>query len=230
LKLWSRPILYVASVGAHAALGAVVGSIPTAAHHDVVAISIVETKAAKAPVIAPPPEDPAPSPAAQARPPARAAVSKPATPPRQGTSAGGDSLSEFGVSLSGGTGVGVALPAAGGLSSADPVLESKTLTHVPRGAEPCSDLVGKPKVVSRSVPVYTAEARAASVSGKVRVELTVDDHGRVAAVRLVEKLGFGLDEAAVAAARAMTFEPPVRCGKTVSSTFKIGFSFAPSPT
>jgi protein TonB len=84
----------------------------------------------------------------------------------------------------------------------------------------------KPKVVSITQPAYTEDARAANIAGKVRVELTVDATGRVSSARVLEGLGHGLDEAALAAARAATFEPGTRCGKPAAATFVIAMRFA----
>ena len=107
--------------------------------------------------------------------------------------------------------------------------EAKTLSrgaHGPPTAE-CEEAPSKPKALSRPTPAYTEDARAAGVSGKVRVEITVDERGRVVSVRVLQGLGHGLDEAAIAAARAMTFEPALRCGKPTTATFRVGFNFAP---
>jgi len=61
--------------------------------------------------------------------------------------------------------------------------------------------------------------------GKAEAPLATVTH-----VRLIEGLGHGLDESAMAAARAMTFEAAQRCGRAVSATFKVGFTFSPSAT
>jgi protein TonB len=44
-------------------------------------------------------------------------------------------------------------------------------------------------------------------------------------VRVIKGLGFGLDEAAVAAAKQWTFKPATRCGKPVAYTVKPGVRF-----
>jgi periplasmic protein TonB len=75
-------------------------------------------------------------------------------------------------------------------------------------------------------PGYTEAARAALVEGKVRVQLTVDETGRVVSVKLLQGLGYGLDEAALAAARQAEFEPAMRCGKPASATFNISMRFS----
>ena len=43
---------------------------------------------------------------------------------------------------------------------------------------------------------------------------------------VLEGLGHGLDEVALTAARAATFEPGTRCGKPTSATFVIAMRFA----
>ncbi len=60
-------------------------------------------------------------------------------------------------------------------------------------------------------PEYTEEARAASIEGKVRVEITVDASGAIRSVKVLEGLGHGLDEAAVRAVEGATFEPAQQC-------------------
>jgi protein TonB len=75
-------------------------------------------------------------------------------------------------------------------------------------------------------PVYTDAARAAGVEGKVRVELTVDETGRVIDVKLIAGLGQGLDEAALSAARNASFSPAQRCGRPVRATFTIAMRFS----
>jgi protein TonB len=137
---------------------------------------------------------------------------------------------DFGLSLSNGAGGGLALPAASPALSPTPAATAKTLTRASRAhASPddCDEPPAKPKLLSRPTPAYTDDARAAGIAGKVRVEITVDEQGRVVSVTVLQGLGHGLDEAAVAAARGMTFEPAVRCGKYAAATFKVGFNFAP---
>jgi protein TonB len=77
-------------------------------------------------------------------------------------------------------------------------------------------------------PAYTDRAREAGVEGKVRIELTVDETGRVVSVKVLSGLGYGLDEAAVAAAQSATFEPAIRCGKPTRATFTISMRFSSS--
>ena len=47
-------------------------------------------------------------------------------------------------------------------------------------------------------------------------------------VRVLSGLGYGLDEAALAAAQSASFEPAVRCGKPARATFTISMRFSSS--
>jgi protein TonB len=84
----------------------------------------------------------------------------------------------------------------------------------------------KPRPKSIAQPAYTSSAREASVEGKVRVEVSVDEGGHVTGARLLAGLGYGLDEAALEAAKRAVFEPATRCGKPVSATFSIAMRFS----
>src|ERR1700722_11124777 len=227
-----RTQLLAISLGVHVALGLGLAAIPHRDAHEVIAISMAETKKAKAPAhVDPPPEPPEPSKAAPRPAPAHA---RPAAAPRVAAAANAqasspvDALPDFGLSLSGG-GPGLAVPSGGGGGPAATTDSKATVLSRATAArsDDCADPPAKPKLLSRPSPTYTDAARAAGISGKVRVEITIDEGGRVVSVRLLQGLGYGLDEAALAAARAMTFEAAVRCGKPASATFKIGFNFSP---
>ncbi|MBX3225868.1 MAG: energy transducer TonB [Labilithrix sp.] len=226
-------ILYLASFAAHGALAVGIVSLKGERRYEDVAISIVEPAKKEAapppetpPPPAPPPEDaPAPRKAKLA---ARAA--EPAAPlPEAAPATAGDAVPDFGLSLGGGgAGPGLAVRAAApapvaASASAPPV--HRVLAAAPAPAETCDEAPKKPKPIAIAQPAYTAEARAANVAGKVRVEITVDATGKVTSVRVLEGLGYGLDEAALAAARAATFEPGTKCGKPATATFTVAMRF-----
>jgi protein TonB len=226
-----RMSLYAISLGAHAVIGAALLAVPARVRHEILAISVSETHKAKPEThIEPPPPEP-PKPAAH---PVRAKTAPPqpkaAEPPPAEAAPVADAVPDFGFSLSnaGGSG-GVAIPVGRPAStSAPPAPKVKTLTRAaaPR-VDDCGEPEAKPKLLSRPTAAYTDQARAASITGKVRVEITVDEKGRVVSARVLQGLGYGLDESALAAARGMTFEPATRCGKPSSATIKIGLTFAP---
>lgn len=55
--------------------------------------------------------------------------------------------------------------------------------------------------------LYPAEAKAQGVAGTIRAKLEVDATGKVRSVKLLNRLGHGLDELAEKRARALTFAP-----------------------
>ena len=54
---------------------------------------------------------------------------------------------------------------------------------------------------------YPADARQQGIEGQIRVRLLVDASGKVADRRLLNKLGYGLDELAMARAARFEFDP-----------------------
>lgn len=74
--------------------------------------------------------------------------------------------------------------------------------------------VKPPKVLEAVDAEYTSAARAAAIEGKVVLDLTVCELGKVKDVKVVAPLSHGLTESAVAAARKWKFEPP-KGGETV---------------
>jgi protein TonB len=227
-----RSGLVILSVLVHGALAIFVGEIEAKKSHAATAIQYAETQKKKAPApakIDPTPPDKAAPSHALARRPAPAPVA-PEEPARAAQTPALDGLPDFGVSLSGGVnGTGISLP----MGSGGPARE-RTVEKVVRKAAPvaaalpsdgCDDPPVKPKPISVPQPSYTDDAQAAAVEGKVRVQLTVDESGKVVDVKLIQGLGHGLDEAALQAARRATFEPALRCGKPTQATFTIAMRF-----
>jgi protein TonB len=224
---------FAVSVAAHVLLGGALASIPSKIRQKSVAISFRDVTKPKPPAKTDPPPEreppPAPTHAARAKAPAaKAAKAAPVEPSRAQATSSMDGLPDFGLSLSGGGAGGMAVRGSGAGAAPNATVAAKTLSRAvaPKGDD-CADPPAKPRPLSRPTPAYTEEARAAGISGKVRVEISVDEHGRVVSVRVLVGLGHGLDEAALAAAGAMAFEPAMRCGRPSSATFKIGFTFAP---
>jgi len=195
------------------------------------------------PVVRPPPPPvAAPEPAAEpVRPAPRARVARatpsqvrpPAPPPTQTETAvpsGGDEVVHMDDIAPGATGVGVAVgkPSTGhigrggtgggtgpgsGAGSAEDIARPVSVATIKTLAMPRGDYgvfdVGKD---------YPSEARALGVEGAIRVRLVVDEHGKVTARALLNRLGHGLDELVMKRAAEMEFEPardtndhPVTC-------------------
>ena len=84
------------------------------------------------------------------------------------------------------------------------------------------------EIVSKPKPVYTDEARDLRIEGEVVLEVTFGKTGRLTVKRVVDGLGHGLDEAAVNAAKDISFEPARRDGKAVdyTATLRVVFRLA----
>ncbi|MET0791307.1 MAG: TonB family protein [Polyangiaceae bacterium] len=228
-----RSGLLILSLAVHGALGIGVASIEIKKSRASTAISYAETKKKKPPepakVDPTPPDKPPPS-RALARRAAPAPAEAEAPPKSADTPAAFDGLPDFGVSLTGGiNGTGIALPVGGGGPARERTIEKVVRKAAPVAAvlpsDGCDDPPAKPKPISVPQPGYTDDAQAAAIEGKVRVQLTVDETGKVVDVKLIAGLGHGLDEAALAAARRATFEPALHCGKPTQATFTISMRF-----
>jgi periplasmic protein TonB len=228
----SRFLLISVSVGFHAGLVLLLGEVRVEKARAATPIEIAEV-AAPAPPPPPPepvkvePEPPAPEPERRRAPPPPAPAKAAAPQPEAPAAPSFDSTPDFGLALEGAVGGGgVAVPVRRPELAAPPPRVVKALAPpVPKAADACSEPASKPKPVSVPQPAYTEAARAASIEGRVRVELTVDEAGRVIEVKILQGLGYGLDEAALAAARQAEFEPAVRCGKPTRATFNISMRF-----
>lgn len=227
-----RSGLVILSLAVHGALAVGVGSIEIKKSRAATAIEYAETQKKKRPEPAPPdptpPEKTPPSHALARR--AATPPSAPEPPPKAAEARPLDALPDFGVSLTGGVnGTGVALPGAGASAAREPTLERVVRKIAPVAAvlasDGCDEPPAKPKPSSIPQPAYTEEAQAAAIEGKVRVQLTVDETGKVIDVKLIRGLGHGLDEAALQAARRATFEPALRCGRPARATFTIAMRF-----
>ena len=166
----------------------------------------------------------APPPPAAAPPPDPVAASHPALA----------AMPDFGINLSGGLGGpggGIAVPMGGGQapSSVQPKAKEKVLGAAAErpavaGGDCAEDLV-KAKASGFVKPTYTDDARAAGIEGRVRVEVSLDETGKVVSARVVSGLGHGLDESAIDAAKRMAFSAATRCGSAVKSTFVVSMRF-----
>jgi TonB family protein len=82
-----------------------------------------------------------------------------------------------------------------------------------------------PQVLYRAEPEFSEEARRKKISGTVRVYLWVDENGDVSHVRVVQGVGYGLDEQAVDAVRQYKFKPATLNGEPVKVDLYIQVSF-----
>ena len=232
--------IYGGSVLLHAAIAVGAVLLPKSETKEAVAIELHEAKKKKEPPkppAAPPPptpiekEKPRPAPVPQQAQAKVAPVAKTteALPP---VPMGSDGFADLGVALGNAEGPGLAVPqavAAAAATAAPAAAATATAHKVEQLAathkETCTDPLVRPKRTNPVAPKYTLEARQAEIEGVVRVEVQVDETGHVISARVVSGLGYGLDDAALTAAKASTFEPASRCGKPVIGTIVLPFRF-----
>jgi protein TonB len=227
---------YGLSLLVHLGFAAGLTAIPKETRRRATAVTVFEAKPKKEKPKEPekekPPEPPKPiavpkqmlTKSAEPPPPAEAPP-----PPANPTPAGHEAMAalpDFGISLGGSVGGGLAIPTGGRASAsgrAEPARNANKRGRTPSAepaasAEaPCNEPPTKPAYRERVMPQYTDDARAAGIEGRVRVEVDVNADGDVVGVRVVEGLGHGLDESAMVALRRAKFRPIMRCGKPVAS-------------
>jgi periplasmic protein TonB len=133
----------------------------------------------------------------------------------------------FGVTLESTStgGKGPAMPVG---NTAAPTAGPATATGPGPQAAPAAaaEVTKMPLPQGRCSGKYTDAARAAALEGTVVLDLIVDERGRARDIRVVEGLGHGLTEAAVAALKDCRFTPGERAGQPVPvrvRSFKIRF-------
>ena len=81
------------------------------------------------------------------------------------------------------------------------------------------------EILSVPKPVYTKEGIAKRIEGDVRLEVVFTASGEVKVLRVLQGLGYGLDEAAENAAREIRFHPAQQDGQPVDSEVAIRITF-----
>jgi TonB family protein len=84
----------------------------------------------------------------------------------------------------------------------------------------------RPIVFWQAQPSYTERARAKQTAGTVRLNLILTDTGKVLVLGTVGKLGDGLTEQGIEAAKNIKFFPALKSGKPVSMYFTVEFEFS----
>lgn len=223
-----RSLVFTVSVGVHLALGAAIAFIPQEKLQEVVAIALNEVTPAKKPEPPKPPEHheerPSRAPGHNVRPVA-AAAKAPADEPTSTAPAFTDIGLALDSSASDGIAVNIAKPAP--VAPPPPVVPAKPKVLVARPIETEAEApVVKPRPLTVVRAAYTDEARLAHVEGRVVMELAVNDQGDVTDARVLHGLGYGLDDAALAAARRLRFSPGLRGNRPISTSFVIAMRFS----
>jgi TonB family protein len=86
-------------------------------------------------------------------------------------------------------------------------------------------IVSPAEILSKPRPAYTDEARRLQIEGEVLLEVLFGASGEARVVRMLRGLGHGLDQNAIAAARAIHFRPAQRDGLDVDSSAVVHIVF-----
>ena len=120
---------------------------------------------------------------------------------------------DAGVSRNGGGWTAAAIAAAAAMLLAAPwaAVALKPRVVTPKSAVyRVGGAVMPPKLISESEPEYTEEARARRFQGRVLLYIEVGQDGLAHNIRVIQPLGHGLDEKAVAAIARWRFRPVLK--------------------
>lgn len=81
------------------------------------------------------------------------------------------------------------------------------------------------RVLNYPKPTYTQAALDHGIRGFVRLSIGIGPDGSVREIKVLRSLGFGLDEAAIAAARQCRFAPAMKNGRAVAAFTKVDVAF-----
>ena len=87
------------------------------------------------------------------------------------------------------------------------------------------EVTTKAKITVRPAPEYTKEARRRAVQGTIQFRVVLAATGKVASVKILRGLPFGLNESAIRAACKIEFRPALKDGQAVSQWVKGEFTF-----
>jgi len=81
------------------------------------------------------------------------------------------------------------------------------------------------KILKRSEPEYTGEARVNGIRGRVVLEATFSCEGTITDISVVEGLPDGLTDASIAVTEKIKFRPALVDGKSVSVRLRVEYEF-----
>jgi TonB family protein len=81
------------------------------------------------------------------------------------------------------------------------------------------------EILFKPRPMYTEEGRKLKIEGEVRLEVRFTAEGQVQVVKVLQGLGYGLDEQALRCAEQIKFKPAMHAGRTVDSTAVVHIIF-----
>jgi len=229
-----RSKIYIISIGLHVFLALVIAFIPQKRLREVVAIALAETqKHEDKPKPAPPPPPRTESRSARASAARAPAVAEAQTADNTAAQANAAGFADIGLSLDSSAADGlpmhIAPPTLASAGVKQELAPSKPKLLIAKSNEvPCSEELLKAVPLARPSPKYTPEAENAGIEGKIRLELKVNELGEVESAKVLQGLGYGLDESAVETVKHWKFRPATLCGKPVAASFVVSVVFSGS--
>ena len=101
--------------------------------------------------------------------------------------------------------------------------------RLPDGTYRIGHGVTPPKAISAPDPQYSEQARKAGLVGMVTMSLVVDTEGKPQNIRVLRRLGMGLDETAVAAVQTWRFQTAEKAGTPVPVRIMVEVRFRMYP-
>jgi TonB family protein len=81
------------------------------------------------------------------------------------------------------------------------------------------------EILSKPQPTYTEEGRRQGIEGEVRLEVQFTAAGQAHVMKVLQGLGYGLDEMALRCAEQIKFKPAMHAGRPVDSTAVVHIIF-----
>ncbi len=82
-----------------------------------------------------------------------------------------------------------------------------------------------PKVVYRVEPEYTDAARKVNFNGTIKMECVITKEGRIEVLRIINPVGYGLEENAINAIHRWKLDPALKDGKPISMKVTVEVAF-----
>ncbi|HZS04858.1 MAG TPA: TonB family protein [Blastocatellia bacterium] len=95
-----------------------------------------------------------------------------------------------------------------------------------KAVAPKTEEISGPRIITFSLPAFTAEARNNNIEGEVIVSALFRQDGWIREIQVVQGLGYGLDERAVDAIKRTLFEPAIRNGQPADVQAQVAYRFA----
>jgi protein TonB len=128
----------------------------------------------------------------------------------------------FGPGRDGNMGGGSKEPGGGGIGGSD---GNNPEADNPNRVYKSPEVSTRPRVIAKPEPQYTEQARRDQITGTVVLRVVFSSSGQVTNIQAVQKLGGGLTEKAIAAARQIRFLPAMRNGQPVSMYMQLEYNF-----